>query len=53
MVDCDYKDIEGVGVQPDIEVRFDRNALLTNKKDVQLNRAVDYLRKVCIWDQAE
>ena len=53
MVDCDYNDIEGFGVQPDIEVKFDRNSLINNHKDAQLNRAVDYLRKVCIWDQNE
>lgn len=52
MVDCNYDDIEGVGVQPDIEVKFNGSALRAiNGKDVQLNRAVDYLRKVCIWDQ--
>lgn len=53
MVDCDYKDIEGVGVQPDIEVRFNRGSLMSDHKDLQMNRAVDYLRKVCIWDQAK
>ena len=53
MVDCDYKDIEGVGVQPDIEVKFNQSTLMTDHKDAQLNRAVDYLRKVCIWDQSK
>jgi C-terminal processing protease CtpA/Prc len=51
MVDCNYDDIEGVGVQPDIEVKFNGGTLMTGGKDLQLNRAVDYLRKVCIWDQ--
>jgi hypothetical protein len=53
MVDCDYNDIEGVGVQPDIEVPFNSSTLMDGHKDSQLNRAVDYLRKVCIWDQPE
>lgn len=53
MVDCDYKDIEGVGVQPDIEVPFNSQSLMNDHKDSQLNRAVDYLRKVCIWDQED
>ena len=53
MVDCNYGDIEGVGVQPDIEVKFNRSALMTGGKDSQLNSAVDYLRKVCIWNQTE
>ncbi|MBQ6069142.1 MAG: hypothetical protein IJK84_06535 [Bacteroidales bacterium] len=50
MVDCNYDDIEGVGVKPDIEVKFDRHSLMNNHKDLQLNRAVDYLREVCIWN---
>ena len=53
MVDHEYADIEGVGVIPDIEVKFNRNSLVNDHKDPQLNRAVDHLRKKCIWDQAE
>ena len=45
MVDCDYNDIEGVGVKPDIEVLFNWNTLRNNQKDLQLNAAVDHIRK--------
>lgn len=45
MVDCDYQDIEGVGVQPDIEVLYDRDALVNKHTDNQLNRAIKFLRE--------
>ena len=45
MVDCDYNDIEGFGVKPDIESPFNYNALVNEYKDYQLNEAVNYIRK--------
>lgn len=44
MVDRDYRQVEGVGVQPDIEVLFDRNRLWNDKVDVQLNRAITFIK---------
>ncbi len=43
VVNTDYKSFEGVGVQPDIEVLYDANALKSGV-DNQLNRALEYLR---------
>ncbi len=44
MVDKDYNQVEGVGVQPDIEVLFKRDRLWDDGVDVQLQRAVNYLK---------
>lgn len=43
MVDRDYNSLEGVGVQPDIEVLFNASELRRGV-DAQLNRALEYLR---------
>ena len=43
MVDKDFDDVEGVGVQPDIEVRYSRNRLESGYDD-QLDRAIRYIR---------
>ena len=43
MVDNQYGDVEGVGVQPDIEVRFNRD-LLDKGTDNQLERAIRFIR---------
>ncbi len=44
MVDKDYNQVEGVGVQPDIEVLFKRDRLWDDGVDVQLQRAINYLK---------
>jgi len=44
MVDKDYNQVEGVGVQPDIEVRFNRDRLWNDGVDVQLQRAINYIK---------
>lgn len=44
MVDKDHNRVEGVGVQPDIEVLFNRNRLWDDGVDVQLQRAVNYIK---------
>lgn len=43
VVTAEYKSLEGVGVQPDIEVLYDANALKSGV-DNQLNRALQFLR---------
>lgn len=43
VVTTDYKSLEGVGVQPDIEVKYDADALKAGV-DTQLNRALQFLR---------
>ena len=40
----DHKLIEGVGIEPDIEVDFDVNLFETTGRDSQLDRALQYLR---------
>ncbi len=45
MITIDGKPIEGVGVEPDIEVPFDIR--FAAGKDIQLNRAKDELLKLC------
>lgn len=44
MVDKDYNDIEGVGVQPDIQVLFKRDRLVNEGYDNQLERAVSFIK---------
>ncbi len=44
MVDKDYNQVEGFGVQPDIEVLFNRNRLWNDGVDVQLQRAINYIK---------
>lgn len=43
MVDKDYNDVEGVGVQPDIEIKYSKSRLEDGKDD-QLNRAIRYIK---------
>lgn len=43
MVDKDFNDVEGVGVQPDKEVRYSRKRLEDGYDD-QLDRAIRYIR---------
>ena len=43
MVDNTYGDVEGVGVQPDIEIRFNLNRL-DDGTDNQLDRAIRFIR---------
>lgn len=43
MVDRDYNDVEGVGVQPDIEVLYSAESL-ERGKDSQLERAIRYIK---------
>jgi C-terminal processing protease CtpA/Prc len=43
MVDNTYGDVEGVGVQPDIEIRFNLNRL-DEGTDNQLDRAIRFIR---------
>lgn len=43
MVDKDYNDVEGVGVQPDIEVKYNKDRLAAGY-DNQLDRALRYIR---------
>lgn len=45
MVDKDFNDIEGIGVQPDIEVKYDHHALMNQGKDNQMDAAVAYLKE--------
>lgn len=42
MVDRDHHDVEGVGVQPDIEVKYSADGL-ERGRDGQLNRAIQYI----------
>jgi hypothetical protein len=44
MVDKDYNQVEGVGVKPDIEVLFNRNRLWNEGLDIQLERALRYIK---------
>ena len=41
---CDLKILEGVGVEPDIEVRFDEELYNSTGRDSQLERALRYIR---------
>jgi hypothetical protein len=43
MVDSDHGDVEGIGVQPDIEIRYNKH-LLESGTDNQLDRAIRFLR---------
>ena len=43
MVDKDFRDIEGIGVPPDIEVKYDRWGLVNNRVDNQMDAAVEFL----------
>lgn len=43
MVDRDYNDVEGVGVQPDIEVKYSAESL-ERGTDSQLDRAIRYIK---------
>ena len=43
LVNTEYESLEGIGVQPDIEVPFDNDAL-QNGVDTQLDAALEYLR---------
>ena len=45
-VDKNYGDIEGLGVQPDINVPFQMNSLFIREQDVQLDSAMAYLMRV-------
>ncbi len=44
MVDKDYNQVEGVGVQPDIEYPYLGNRLFNDKRDFQLERAISYIK---------
>ena len=44
MVDKDYNDIEGIGVPPDIEVKYDMHGLMYNHVDNQMDAAVDFIK---------
>lgn len=44
MVDANYGDIEGVGVQPDFEVPYKQDRLINDHKDIQLENAVYFLK---------
>ena len=43
MVDKDFNDVEGVGVKPDIEIKYNRKRLESGYDD-QLDRAIRYIR---------
>lgn len=43
MVDKDFNDVEGIGVQPDIEVRYNSRRL-DEGIDNQLDRAIRYIK---------
>jgi C-terminal processing protease CtpA/Prc len=40
----DGKQLEGVGIDPDIEVDLDTKLFNANTKDTQLERALQYIR---------
>ena len=40
----DGKSLEGIGIEPDIDVDFDENAYSTTGRDSQLDRALEYIR---------
>lgn len=45
MVDANYNDIEGHGVQPDYEIPFNHDRIFgTNKKDIQLENAIYFIK---------
>lgn len=44
MVDKDYQPVEGVGVQPDFEILFNRDRLVNDGKDVQLENAIYFIK---------
>lgn len=44
MVDAEYNDVEGIGVQPDFEVKYNRDRLVNDKKDLQLENAIYYIK---------
>lgn len=41
----DYKDFEGIGVTPDIEVPYNTDSIYNYRQDPQLNAALRFLRK--------
>jgi hypothetical protein len=43
-VDKDFNQVEGVGVQPDIEVLYNRNRLWNDNVDVQFERAISFIK---------
>ena len=45
MVDKDFNDIEGIGVPPDIEVKYDMHGLMYNHVDNQMDAAVDFIKE--------
>lgn len=45
MVDANYNDVEGFGVQPDIQLGYSRNSLEAGR-DAALNRAIMYLHQL-------
>ena len=42
--DMDKKSMEGIGVEPDIEVAYDRKKFTSTGYDSQLDRALEYIR---------
>ncbi|MCQ2295094.1 MAG: S41 family peptidase [Bacteroidales bacterium] len=44
MVDKDHNPVEGVGVQPDYEIRYNRSRLFDDGKDIQLENAIYYIK---------
>ncbi len=44
MVDAQYRDVEGVGVQPDYEIKYNQERLIVDNKDLQLENAIYFIK---------
>ena len=44
MVDAQYRDVEGVGVQPDYEIKYNQERLIVDHKDLQLENAIYFIK---------